>query len=119
MAPSGAVMKFPPRLLARRCTLAALLTCGSFAARAQGPVVARAGSGTTVQVAPGGTLAVPFTIDRTAAQNTTLSNLTLIVAFDPTRLVFDSAAFGGFLADYSTGTGGVPLNLFMSGSTAG
>src|SRR3954465_9941147 len=112
-------MRFPTRRLARQCALGVLFTCASLTARAQGPVVARAGSGTTVQVAPGGTLAVPFTIDRTAAQNTTLSNLTLVVPFDPSRLVFDSVAFSGFLADYSTGTGGVPLNLFMSGSTAG
>src|SRR5947209_1676708 len=112
-------MRFSPRQLACPFALAAFLACAINPAGAQGPVVVRAGSGTNAQVAPSGTLAVPFSVDRTAAQNTTVSNISLQVLFDQTRLSFDSAQFSGFLSDYSGGRSGTPLNLFMAGQTTG
>src|SRR4051812_17895776 len=113
-------MRFPTPERLRRASLAvAFLACASFPAMAQGPVVVRAGSGTNVPVAPGGKLAVPFSVDLSAAQSTTVSFISLSVVFDQTKLVIDSIGFSGFLSDYGGGSNGNPLSLFMAGTTTG
>src|SRR5262245_29753367 len=105
------------------CLRAALLLvlAGASVARAQ-VITVRGGPVTRIQVAPNTKLAIPMTLDMSAAAGANVASITSNVAWGPSRIALDSirtAGFGALTVNTSNaGTGSSIVGVFDATGTA-